>query len=168
MFDVIQQNLPFFYNNQERVYLFAGLDFSWASFSSPILSFNPSFRSGIPERKHFIRIFPVTSHLRTLPTGMTHLCTQGTSINTIGKDNCAVQNQVRPQSTFRRHKKVYTLNYVQENLKKEKITPLVQLVDEQKCKEWDQIRREVHIYSLSTSFFLYTSPSLLQPTAPVT
>jgi hypothetical protein len=70
-----------FYNNQETD-LFVGLDFSWASFSSPILSFSPSFRSGIPERKHFIRIFPVTSHRRTLPAGMAHIYP---SINATGK-----------------------------------------------------------------------------------
>jgi len=48
-------------------YLLAGRDLSCASFSRPILSFKPNFKSGIPERKHFIRIFPVTSHRRTLP-----------------------------------------------------------------------------------------------------
>lgn len=48
-------------------HLFVGLDLSSDSFSRPILSFNPSFKSGIPERKHFIRIFPVTSQRRTLP-----------------------------------------------------------------------------------------------------
>lgn len=49
-------------------YLLAGRDLSCDSFSSPILSFNPNFKSGIPERKHFIRIFPVTSQRSTLPT----------------------------------------------------------------------------------------------------
>lgn len=49
-------------------YLLFGLDLICDSFSRPILSFNPNFKSGIPERKHFIRIFPVTSQRRTLPT----------------------------------------------------------------------------------------------------
>ena len=48
-------------------YLLAGRDFISDSFSRPILSFNPNFKSGIPERKHFIKTFPVTSHRRTLP-----------------------------------------------------------------------------------------------------
>ena len=34
---------------------------------SSSLSFRPSFRSGIPERKHFIRIWPATSQRSTLP-----------------------------------------------------------------------------------------------------
>lgn len=50
-----------------KAYLLAGRDFISDSFSRPILSFNPNFKSGIPERKHFIKTFPVTSHRRTLP-----------------------------------------------------------------------------------------------------
>ena len=38
-----------------------------ASFSNPILSFKPSFKSGIPDKKHFMTIFPVTSHLSVVP-----------------------------------------------------------------------------------------------------
>ena len=38
-----------------------------ASFSNPILSFKPSFKSGIPDKKHFMSIFPVTSHLSVVP-----------------------------------------------------------------------------------------------------
>lgn len=53
-----------------HVYLFIGLDLSCDSFSKPILSFKPSFKSGIPERKHFMRIFPVTSQRSTLPKPM--------------------------------------------------------------------------------------------------
>ena len=48
-------------------YLLVGRDLICDSFSRPILSFKPNFKSGIPERKHFIRIFPVTSQRRTLP-----------------------------------------------------------------------------------------------------
>lgn len=51
----------------QNSYLLVGRDLSCDSFSRPILSFKPNFRSGIPERKHFIRIFPVTSQRRTLP-----------------------------------------------------------------------------------------------------
>jgi len=48
-------------------YLLVGRDLISDSFSRPILSFKPNFKSGIPERKHFIRIFPVTSQRRTTP-----------------------------------------------------------------------------------------------------
>lgn len=44
-----------------------GPSLAWVSLSSPILSFKPSLRSGMPDRKHFIKIFPVTSHRKTVP-----------------------------------------------------------------------------------------------------
>lgn len=39
----------------------------WWNVMSPIFSLSPSFSSGIPDRKHFIWIFPSTSHLRVVP-----------------------------------------------------------------------------------------------------
>nr|GMD98310.1 hypothetical protein PoMZ_10739 [Ipomoea batatas] len=64
--------------------LLLGRALSCDSFSRPILSFKPNFRSGIPERKHFMRIFPVTSQRKTLPTKDMRRLT----LSTISRNTC--------------------------------------------------------------------------------
>ena len=67
-------------------YLLVGRDLSCDSFSRPILSFKPNFKSGIPDRKHFIRIFPVTSQRRTTPKTIKQLAGNLVNSNMQSKD----------------------------------------------------------------------------------
>ena len=87
-------------------HLLVGRDFSCDSFSSPILSFKPNFRSGIPERKHFIRIFPVTSQRRTLPAITKWFIFNQTEIN-----KNTFQNQYQPCEDISR----FTLSTMSRN-----------------------------------------------------
>lgn len=92
-----------------KTYLLAGRDFISDSFSRPILSFNPNFRSGIPERKHFIKTFPVTSHRRTLPNSFNNMQKQSY------KDNQEERNIQKSNSLPLEDIRRFTLSTISRN-----------------------------------------------------